>query len=228
MELQGEQWEWVSFTSGMRPDGGTAAVTTYRNYVAPEDVPALGALRAQLATAGYTFAEASVAVYAIRAGPDQLPRYEVSHRAAFRQDDGLLIVGVRSPEQETVEEALVTATTRISELRYAGVVPGGRGQTRQCGEIAARIYAAHGQYLPPNGQVIVAYATRGGRYGRLAKTGHRYFEPAELRDGPPATGRYRCAQCGQLTPARQRKWDRAAQQYVSACCGAPLTRRKVA
>lgn len=232
IELLDPQWQAEGLVGGMF-GGADWTTVAYGNHIVPEVVPALVTLRERLTTAGYEFV--AQPVHVIReertagGAAEAKITYQVSHWARFRQGAGVLIAEVEG-SGDTLAEAVSTAQTKIGEIRYGQApVASGRGQATTCREIARQLFAAHGAWLAPKGQVVVPYYTRGGRGGWMGKVARRRFDPADLQ-APPAGGRYYCTSCGRPAPRTRQhyEWDEAARTYTytSRCCNAPVRRGK--
>lgn len=181
MDLLGS-WTFMSSSSWSWPE--SESLVSYKNHIAPRDVPALVSISERLVADGYKFKNEPVRVIrneSTKNGTKAIS-YKVLGFAHFRKVDGKLVVRIEGNGYPTVEEAVINSITRIERAFYDGEpVEGGKGQLKRCKEIALRLLAEHGKHLISDGTIIVPYHTRGGRGGWKAKVASRRFPVRELQ-----------------------------------------------
>lgn len=175
-------WTFISSSSWSWPE--SESLVSYKNHVAPRDVPTLVSTSERLKADGYRFKNEPVRVIrneSTKNGTETVS-YKVLGFAHFIKSDGKLTVEIEGNGYPTVEEAVINSTTTIRRVFYDGEpIEGGKGQLKRCREIALRLFAEHGKHLISDGTVIVPYHTRGGRGGWKAKVASRRFPVRELQ-----------------------------------------------
>lgn len=168
-------WTWCSYYSV----SGSYQVTDYDSAVLPTVIPELAKKIVELEGDGFVLLDNEIPIWkSVKESADgTVVYYSVNHDCRFQNGDTILKVLVKNTFCSSAEETISGAMCVNLSLHYAGnPIEGGKGQIKKCREIAEDIFAKWGRLKGLYSDVIVPYATRGGRGGWKSKIAERSFE----------------------------------------------------
>ncbi|MCB8942575.1 MAG: hypothetical protein H6658_02245 [Ardenticatenaceae bacterium] len=153
-------------------------VSRFANFVYATHVPALCDIAIDLV-------DYEIQTNQVRVVREERPSGELTYfvdgQVCFHRDEAKLVVVVKSPGCETLEDAIFEATATITAVQFDGrPLKSGRGLKQRLITTAADLFHQHGGLLPETAEVIVPYWSGKGRGGHTAVIAKRHFAASEL------------------------------------------------